>query len=244
MNGKLLMINCDMGEWDAPHLRSIDDALMSLVDMSNIACGGHAGNAEIMQKTLRSALENNVKVGAHPGYKDRANFGRVYQSMDRSELRDMLLRQLEFFLDHCHRASITPFHIKAHGALYHACNLKEMESEVLLEVVRSLNPTLKVLVSPDSMIRQKTSDSDLEILVESFVDRRYDAQLHLVSRNDPKAVITEPDEALGQFVSLKKGIVQTVTGEVKRLNSQTACVHGDNPACLTILKKIRRHEKI
>lgn len=239
-NNNNLLINCDMGEWDAPHLNPCDDEIMPLIDLCNIACGGHAGSNEIIEKTINSATRNNVKIGAHPGYEDRLNFGRKYIQLTKFDLYKSLKRQLKIFLRACDKLDARPFHIKAHGALYHACNQQEMESKVLVDIVKDVSPNLTVLVAPGSLLENSAKGAGLSTMSESFIDRRYNDDLTLVSRMETDAVLTNPNEAKEQFELLSTGKVITKSGIIKELLSETSCIHGDNPQCVSILNAIRK----
>jgi len=228
-----------MGEWDAPHLTPMDEAIMPYVDMCNIACGGHAGSELIMASTMNLATEYNVKIGAHPGYEDREHFGRKYMPLTSDQLTQVLNKQLSEFLSICNATNVNPYHIKAHGALYHACNYRDLEAEVLINVIKELCPKLVLLVAPDSLLEDKAKEEGLVTMAESFIDRRYNDDLTLVSRSESDAVITDEATAAKQFDSLSRGQIVTRSGKTKPLSSDTACIHGDNPNCLEILKAFR-----
>lgn len=238
-NKQILLINCDMGEWDAPHLTPCDDEIMPFVDMCNIACGGHAGTAEIIEQTIALAIKNNVKIGAHPGFHDSENFGRKYILLNQRDLYNSLKCQLEIFLYICDSLDANPFHIKAHGALYHACNKNELESYVFIETIKELCPDLTILVAPGSLLEDAAKREGLSTLSESFIDRRYNHDLSLVSRSEVSAVITDAMTAKEQFELLSYGEIITNSGLKRELISQTACIHGDNPNCVQILNAIR-----
>lgn len=236
---KNLTINCDMGEWDAPHLVNRDEEIMPYIDMCNIACGGHAGSSQIIKSTIGLARKENVKIGAHPGYEDRKNFGRAYIPLKSQELADALEKQLTIFLSVCKAQKIQPYHIKAHGALYHACNHLELEADVFISVIKDICPNLVVLVAPGSLLGSMTKREGLKTMVESFIDRRYNDDLSLVSRSEPNAVILDAKSGRAQFDLLSNGKICTNTGITKVLMSETTCIHGDNPKCMKILKAIR-----
>lgn len=243
-NATNLLINCDMGEWDAPHLDPHDEAIMPFIDLCNIACGGHAGNQKIMASTIDLAINNNVKVGAHPGYVDRKYFGRKHIALSPIKLKAIITEQIKLFLSICNSKSVTPYHIKAHGALYHACNQNQSEAEVLIQTILEICPELIVLVSKDSVLEKLASKEGLSTLSESFIDRRYNDEVNLVSRTKPNAVITDIEEATNQFKRLSSGIIKTSNGRIIPLVTKTACIHGDNPNCVQILKSIRKNAKI
>ena len=229
-----------MGEWDAPHLAPCDDDIMPYIDMCNIACGGHAGSEEIIKQTIISAKRNNVQIGAHPGFDDRVNFGRKYIQLTKDDLYSLLRRQLELFLSVCTKLEVHPFHIKAHGALYHACNQQKLESKILIDTVKEISPNLTILVVSGSKLEEVAKQEGLSTLTESFIDRRYNDDLTLYSRIEPDAIITDPIAAKTQYDLLSTGKIMTKSGTVKRLLSKTSCIHGDNPHCVQILKTIRK----
>jgi len=233
-----------MGEWDAPHLNSIDDAIMPLVDMCNIACGGHAGTKQIIQITIELASTNHVKIGAHPSYEDRLSFGRKYLSLSQSELIISITRQIEFFLSICSSSNVSVHHIKAHGALYHACNQNSKEAEALVSAISKLCPDVIVLVAPQSKLEKIARLEGLTTMAESFIDRLYNDDLLLVSRTEVGAVIQDVSVANKQYDTLSSGKVITKSGKIKTLNTSTACIHGDNPKCVQILKSIRDNGKV
>ena len=231
-----------MGEWDAPHLIPNDKEIMPFVDMCNIACGAHAGSNEIMALTIELAIKNKVKIGAHPGFEDRKNFGRTYISLSAEKLAHSLLKQLKKFLAVCTDLNVQPFHIKAHGALYHACNQLDKEANAFIKIVKDLCPHLIILVAPDSHLEKKARNEGLVTMSESFIDRKYNNDLSLVSRLESNAVISDVCVAKNQYKMLSKGEIITKNGVLKTLVSTTACIHGDNPKCLEILRAIRSNE--
>lgn len=237
-NTKKLLINCDMGEWDAPHLRPMDEAIMPYIDMCNIACGGHAGSDLIMTSTINLATQHSVKIGAHPGYDDREHFGRKYIPLTPDKLNRLVTGQLNDFFSVCKKQKVNPHHIKAHGALYHACNHNEQEANILINIIKTLCPSLTLLVAPGSILEAKARDKGLTTMAESFIDRRYNDDLTLVSRSESDAVITDEEMASDQFDALSQGTIETRSGMTQSLISDTACIHGDNPNCLKILKAL------
>ena len=228
-----------MGEWDAPHLTPNDAEIMPLIDLSNVACGAHAGSRDIMTKTIEYAIKHNVSVGAHPGYNDRENFGRKYVSLPDSQLEDQISKQLTDFLEVCKELNVEPFHVKAHGAMYHACNHIQREAKVLVNIIKQLCPGLSLFVAPQSTLAKVARAEGLKTMTESFIDRRYNDDLTLVSRSENYAVITKVEHAVVQFVELSEGEITTRNGKQQSLITSTACIHGDNPSCLEILKAIK-----
>lgn len=228
-----------MGEWDASHLIPRDEEIMPYIDLCNIACGGHAGSKQIIGLTIELALKQNVKIGAHPGYEDRKHFGRKYIPLKANELTVSLRKQINAFLTVCEKQKIQPYHIKAHGALYHACNNLKMEADVFVGAIKELCPGLVVLVAPGSLLEENAKSEGLNTMAESFIDRMYNDDLSLVSRSEPNAVILNARDAREQYDLLSSGKICTNSGKTTALISETACIHGDNPKCMQILKAIR-----
>jgi UPF0271 protein len=233
-----ILINCDMGEWDAPHLINQDHLIMPLIDLCNIACGGHAGSEEIIVHTIELAIDNEVKIGAHPGYADKSNFGRTYVEMKESDLKDLLHSQIDLFLNLAEKMNALPYHIKPHGALYHACNHRETEMNILIDIIKQEYSYLTLLVFPDSILHRRAEAEQLNFIAESFIDRSYTKDLKLVSRKKDGAVIKTVNKARAQFEHLSNGKVNVQGDSIHQLKSQTACIHGDNPNVLEILESI------
>lgn len=236
-----LFINCDMGEWDAPHLTNRDHEIMPYIDLCNIACGGHAGSRNIIRHTIELAKSEEVQVGAHPGYVDRVSFGRKYHQMTESALAEMLTNQIDLFLSVCEDMEVVPYHIKPHGALYHTCNHQEMEMLVLIDVIKMKYSHLTLLVFPDSNLHKSAITEGLTTMTESFIDRKYTEDLKLASREVQGSVITSVQEAETQFMSLRNGNVKTIDHKTREMKSETTCIHGDNPNVIDILKAINEN---
>lgn len=232
-----MYINCDMGEWDAGHVTNCDRDLMPYIDLCNVACGGHAGSADIMKETISIATGHDSVVGAHPGYADRSSFGRKYVPMIKSELVDLLRRQVDSFLETCDRVDVVPYHIKPHGALYHACHYLTKERDVLIDLVLQRYSYLVLIAAAGSDLANLAKRSGLSVLSEAFIDRKYMPDLTLVARTESSALITDPAEAKEQYDSLCQGKVMTSEG-IRSIDADTLCIHGDNVAALRILQEI------
>ena len=135
---------------------------------------------------------------------------------------------------------VIPFHIKPHGALYHACNHKRAEMETLIDLIIERYPKLHLLVFPSGLLHQKALEVGMQVIPESFVDRKYTHQLMLQDRSKKNAVISSSDEALEQYTFLCNGTV-VAEGTKVDLVTETACIHGDNPNVLEILKSIKQN---
>jgi UPF0271 protein len=230
-----LDINCDLGE-GYEH----DSAIMPLIQSCNIACGGHAGDEKTIRRTIRLAKKNGVKIGAHPSYPDRENFGRKKMDISSEKLSESLLEQIDLFAEIA-RQENTPFHhIKLHGALYNeACQDQEM-AEVILRVLEQLSVIPKLYTPQHSILGNLASDQ-FEVIHEVFIDRRYQDNLQLKPRNEKGALILGKEDAWKQYYAFMVGQkVRTETGKWLPLNAQTACIHGDSPQALTQLRYIQQ----
>ncbi|MFD2036097.1 5-oxoprolinase subunit PxpA [Belliella marina] len=227
-------INCDLGE-GMPN----DALLMPFLGSCNIACGGHYGNAVTIYNALALAKKYDVKIGAHPSYPDHANFGRISLDIEMKALKESLLSQLAGFAKVCQSQNLKIHHIKPHGALYNDLAKRENLATMFLDLIRIDYPDAILYCPPSSIISELAPQFNVKIALEIFADRNYEDDLTLVSRNHPKALLTNPDEVYGHVKTMVFGkSIKTISGKSIPVNADTLCVHGDNPAALEILKMI------
>lgn len=229
-------LNADVGE------RMDDSALIPYLTSANVACGLHAGDPSRMDETVALALTHGVRVGAHPGYPDRDNFGRVRMEMSADEVGRLVLYQIAALDGFVRSRGGTMTHVKPHGAMYHAGAEFPDLARAIAEGVRRFRPSL-VLVGPaDSMLMEAGRDAGLSVAAEAFADRRYLADGTLVPRGEPDAVLTSPDEAAEQALSIvRDGQVRTRDGSMFRLRADTLCIHGDTSGAPEFARRI--HER-
>lgn len=219
-----MLINCDIGERGTAH--EIDDQLMAMIDIANIACGGHAGDSESVAYYTSLAQQNSVKITAHLSYPDRANFGRKVLDISEKELLNSLDAQYALISD--------ADTVKFHGALYNQANIDKKLAKILLKWLET-NGVLEILTPSNSLL--KTLGGNINILHEAFLDRTYilkDGVLQLCSRTLPDAVITDPQRALEQFHQIKSGQLLE-----QDLQADTLCLHSDNINALKILEALK-----
>ena len=218
-------LNCDMGELeDAAH----EAALMEQITSANIACGGHAGDDATMERTARLALERGVRIGAHPGYPDRANFGRVEVPMSPAGIERMVREQIERLDAVVRRLGGRIVHVKPHGELYNAAMRKEEVARAIAAGVARWNPGATLFGLAGSGTLDLWRKMGFAVASEAFADRRYEAGGSLRSRRFPDALITDPGEAAAQALRF-----------AREGKAQTICVHGDTPGAVAILKACR-----
>jgi 5-oxoprolinase (ATP-hydrolysing) subunit A len=214
-------LNCDMGELeDAAH----EAALMEHITSANIACGGHAGDEAIMERTARLAMARGVHIGAHPGYPDRANFGRFEMPLTAAEIADTVFQQITRLEAVVSRLGGRIVHVKPHGALYNVAVKNGEVARAIGEGVARWNRTVPVFGLAGSPMLEVWRGMGLPVAGEGFADRRYEPDGTLRSRKLPGALITDPAEAAQQALRLaRSGGVETI------------CVHGDTPGAVAIL---------
>ena len=217
--------NCDMGELDdAAH----EAALMAYITSANIACGGHAGDARTMERTARLALGRGVRIGAHPGYPDRENFGRVEIAMTAEAIADTVYAQIARLDDVVQRLGGAIVHVKPHGALYNVAVRHADVARAIAQGAARWNPQTTLFGLAGSPMLDVWRAMGMTVAGEAFADRRYEPDGTLRSRQFPDALITDPREAAAQALRFaRQGLAETI------------CVHGDTPGSVAILKACR-----
>lgn len=228
-------INCDVGEGVGN-----EEDIMPLVSSCNIACGAHAGNPKIMSETIRLAQKWKAKIGAHPSYPDRANFGRKVMKISSDVLILSIRNQLLNFIELLEEEKAELHHIKPHGALYNEIAKNKILANTFLEAMRDFEST-PLYVPFQSEIHKAAIKRGFPIVLEAFADRNYNSDLTLISRREENALIQDPKEVLAHILSMvKDGKVISVQGEHVAINANTFCVHGDTPSALEILAYLHR----
>ncbi|WP_196141112.1 5-oxoprolinase subunit PxpA [Aliikangiella sp. G2MR2-5] len=244
-------INCDMGEGISLADCLSDNQLMPYITRCNIACGGHAGSEAIIRETILNAKRHKLSIGAHPGYEDKANFGR--KSLDQSVERtvESVQKQLECFFEIARQCEVKVDHIKLHGALYNDIENSEnsrSENELgrrLVKLFQSDYDQVLILGLAQGQLAHLCKNSGLIFFGEAFIDRRYLANGKLSPRNISGAVIQDAEQASAQALNLiEKKPIETLDGHSILIEAQTLCIHGDNPAALGILQAIQSRSKI
>jgi UPF0271 protein len=229
----MIELNADIGEgYD-------DAALMRYVSRVSIACGGHAGDADSMAAALGLAMEFGVLVGAHPSYPDRAGFGRRKIEATPDQVAAWVREQTEVLAEQAARLGMRLAHVKPHGALY---NVAAADAEVAAAVARgvaAVDPSLELIGLSASRLIAEARGLGLGVLNEAFIDRRYDAQGRLVSRETPGAVLGDPQLAADQALTLAQGRpLGTADGGSLQVAADTLCLHGDTPHALQIARAV------
>jgi UPF0271 protein len=230
---KALHINLDAGEGLVD-----EQPLYPYVHALNIACGGHAGDAETIAKTIQAGAALGLELGAHPSYPDREHFGRRTLEMSDESLKQSLNKQLELFDSQCKQLNSQWTHIKAHGALYNDMAQNASLAEVYLEAIAPFSSGRILYVQEHSVLAQKAKDRGLKCYHEYFIDRRYADRTRLLSRSDRRAIISTPEESLTQLRLMQSGILEDVTQGRYSIEPHTFCIHSDHENTAEILKRI------
>lgn len=227
-------INCDLGEGIGR-----DAELMPYLDSCNIACGGHAGDRETMISTMRLAKEHGVKVGAHPSFEDRPNFGRKEIYVPPERLRSQLIHQIAEIGALARLEDVTIEHVKPHGALYNMAAKSSDLAKLVIDVLRFFNEDLILYAPFGSRLEKKAKEAGVPCALEAFADRNYNDDFDLLPRKDPDAVIVDPRHIRDRVERMiTKGEVVSISGKVKHVDIDTICIHGDNPAALEIAREL------
>ena len=233
----MIDINCDLGEgFNNEHI------IMPLISSCNISCGAHAGSLEIMDKVIQLALKHKVKIGAHPSFPDRDNFGRNVLDISNSDLQKSLEDQLTIFKDRALLQNATIHHVKPHGALYNLIAINSEKASVVIAAIQHVFEAVKLYVPYQSRIEEIAIQSGLEIVYEAFADRRYNEDLSLVSRTFSNALIKDKQEVLKQVQKIaNKQLVTTINFHEKKIKASTFCVHGDTKNAIEILEYLHKY---
>lgn len=228
-------INVDVGEGV-----SNEPQLMPYISSCNIACGGHAGDNKTMRTVIKLAKKYRVKIGAHPSFPDKENFGRVKMNMSCAALFTSLKDQIEHLLSILREEQVSLHHVKPHGALYNLAAVDKKAALVIIEVMKSFVEPIKLYVPFKSVIANLAIENNIPIVYEAFADRNYNADLSLVSRTKKEALIHETDIMFNHvYGMISKQNVTTIHGKSVSIKADTFCIHGDNFNAVALLKKLR-----
>jgi UPF0271 protein len=228
-------LNADLGEGCGA-----DEELLALVSSASIACGAHAGDERIMRAAIDSALARGVSIGAHPGYADREGFGRIETGATPAEIRELILGQLDTFAGACAAAGARFSHVKPHGALYNRAMSDAGAADSIARAVAAFDSSLAVMCMPGCELARAATATGLGVAREAFLDRAYHSLTALVARGAPGAMISDAAEAAARAERMV--LDRTVTaadGTDLRIEADSLCVHGDNPAAVALLRSVR-----
>jgi UPF0271 protein len=238
---KQVDLNCDMGELPEAIEDGTQEALMSSLTSVNVACGGHAGDEQMMKRTIEQALRWKLSIGAHPGYPDRSNFGRVELTMSAQAVAEFVFEQVKNLAAVAASSGTHVVHVKPHGALYNqAVHNRELAEAIAAGVARWSRDVVLVGLAGTSML-DVFQEAGFRVAAEAFADRRYESDGTLRSRKFQDALIRDPDEAGRQALSIvNRGSVTASDGSEVPVRAQTVCIHGDTPGAPEIAAAVAR----
>lgn len=226
-------LNCDLGEGTGN-----DHMLMPYISSCSIACGGHIGDTLTIQQALLEAKKHGVKVGAHPSYPDRKNFGRHSLALPTKTFQDSIRSQLAHFKKVLTAVEVPWNHIKPHGALYNDMANNQTLTNEFIAVVLDFPEVKSIYCMAGQPLVSWIKDFGLIPIEEAFGDRAYKSDGRLLSRTLPKAVFNHFEQVEKQVKNLQSGYVYSQLGDKIPLHAQTVCIHSDTPQAATFVKQL------
>lgn len=234
-------LNSDLGESFGRYTIGSDDKIIPLITSANVACGYHASDPVVMDKTLAMAREAGIRVGAHPGYPDLMGFGRRNLNVTPEEARAYTLYQLGALDAFCRAHQLKMQHVKPHGAFYNMAAKDYELSKAICQAVKEFDDRLIVLALSGGELARAAKDMGLRTALEVFADRAYEEDGSLVNRRKEGAMVTDENIAIARVVRMiKEKKVTAITGKDIPIQADSVCVHGDGAKALAFVEKIRR----
>ena len=229
-------INVDVGEGV-----NNEAQLMPYISSCNIACGGHAGDLETMRTVVKLAKQYDIKIGAHPSFSDKENFGRQAIEISSAALFKSIREQINSLMLVLRDENARLNHIKPHGALYNLAVTNTSIATVIIEVMKSISLPIKLYVPYKSVIAELAIKENIPIVYEAFADRNYNDNLTLVSRNKKNALISDSEELFNHvFRMITQRKVKSIDGVEVKIIANTFCIHGDNPKAVNLIKYLNK----
>jgi UPF0271 protein len=236
---KKIDLNCDMGEGFGAYAMANDEQLMDHITSANIACGYHAGDPAIMQRTVRLAIEKGVAIGAHPGLPDLQGFGRREMKITESEAYQMCLYQIGALSAFVKAANGVLNHIKPHGALYNMAARDPGLAKAIAAAIGDFDPKLKLYALAGSQMISAAKALGLETVSEVFADRTYQDDGSLTPRSAPNSLIIEETKSIEQVLMMvKESKVLSLNNKRVSIVAETICLHSDGAHALAFAEKI------
>ena len=238
---KRIDLNCDMGELPKAIADGTQEALMPSFTSINVACGGHAGDQQTMKTTIEQALRWKLAIGAHPGYPDRANFGRLEMNLSAQAISDSIYQQVRTLAEIAAHCGVQLTHVKPHGALYNQAVHNRQLAQAIADGVTRWRRDVALVGLAGSPMLDVFRDAGLRVAAEAFADRRYESDGTLRSRKHEDALIHDPAKASRQALSIaQQGTVTACDGSQVTVTAQTICIHGDTPGAPQIAAAVAK----
>ncbi|MGO4889234.1 LamB/YcsF family protein [Anaerobacillus sp. MEB173] len=240
---KSVDLNCDLGESYGSFVVGQDEQILDYITSANIACGYHAGDHNVMSKTVKLAKEKGVSIGAHPGFPDLLGFGRREIKTSPEDIYNFVIYQISALQGFCKINDIRMHHVKPHGALFNIAAKDSNVAEAIAQAVYDTDPALVLFGLSGGELTKAGAKLGLTVANEVFADRTYQPDGTLTPRTQKNALIHDAKVAIEQVLTMvKDGTVKAVDGSNVPIQADTICVHGDGPSALDFAEKLR--EKI
>lgn len=241
----MIDLNADLGEECGD-----DTAMLAIVTSANIAAGGHAGGGQTLRDTVAAAAARNVRIGAHPSYPDRENFGRIspIATTDPALYMETLIQQILDVAAAAQENNTVLTHVKPHGALYNDAMVNEDVALLVARATRHASdhiqlpnmPAIPLMGQPGSVLEKIARILTVPFIPEGFADRAYNPDGTLVPRTHDGAVIHDLDAICAQVTQMADhGTVTAIDGTVIPMNVHSICVHGDTPGAVSIAHAVK-----
>ena len=233
-------LNSDLGESFGRYTLGMDEKIIPLITSANVACGFHASDPVVMEKTIAMAEKANIRVGAHPGFLDLMGFGRRNMVISPEEAKAYTLYQVGALAAFAQAKGCRLQHVKPHGALYNMAAKDYELSRAICEGIYGFDKDLIVLALSGGELARAAKDMGMRVAQEVFADRAYEADGTLVNRRKEGAMITDEEEAISRVIRMvKEKKVTAVTGNDISIEADSVCVHGDGQKALAFVERIR-----
>lgn len=233
-------LNSDLGESFGRYTLGSDEKIIPLISSCNIACGFHAGDPDVMRKTVATAAANDCAIGAHPGYPDLQGFGRRDMALSPDEVYATIVYQIGALQGFCAAAGVTMAHVKPHGQLYNTAAISAEVSAAIVQAIRDVNPNLVIVGLANSVLVQQAEKAGMRAANEFFMDRNYTDAGSLVPRSQANAVLHDENFAIARVKeAIKSGCIASESGKIIDVSVDTICVHGDTANALAFVQKLR-----
>lgn len=238
--GRSIDLNSDLGEGFGLWQMGDDDAILQIVSSANVACGMHAGDPHIMARTFVQAKDRGVAVGAHPGYPDLWGFGRRAMAYSAQEIEHFVAYQVGAAMGVSTYAGHPITYVKPHGALANLSQVDETVAGAIVRAVAAVDRSLVFLTYPDGHVTRIAKEIGMQTCAEVFADRAYLSTGELVPRNQPGAILHDPDQVAARVLRMVQvGAVETIDGGHVPMEIASICVHGDTPGAIQMAGAVR-----
>jgi UPF0271 protein len=238
---KKVDLNCDLGESFGNYTCGMDASVIPHISSANVACGFHAGDPLVMQKTVALAAKYGTAVGAHPGFPDLVGFGRRNMAVSPAELKAMMIYQIGALKAFCRSQGVTLQHVKPHGAMYNMAAKDRKLADAICEAIAEVDDSLILLGLSGSEMLKAAKDKGLRCASEVFADRAYEPDGSLTPRALEGSVITDEEEAINRVLQMvKSGTVVARNGQVIPIEADSICLHGDGVKAVEFARRIRQ----